>query len=116
MVYAQETLLLDQMPPELSHPVMALRVGKLGIFGIPGEAFVQYGLDVKAKSPFEYTMAIELANGYSTYLASDMALAQAGEDDNSYDTHMARSSCATPGTQAAFVDAALRALRAVAAV
>jgi len=114
LVYAEEILLLDKEPLQQSHPVMAMRVGDLAIFGLPGEAFVEYGLDVKARSPFKHTMAIELANGYSTYLASNRALSQASEDDNSYDTHMARSSCATPGTQSAFVEAALRALQAVA--
>jgi len=110
MVYAQEILLLDQEPLEQQHPVMAVRVGELGIVGLPGEPFVQYGLDIKSQSPLRTTMTIELANGYAGYLATDTALTEADTDHNSYDTHLARSAKGSVGTQGNFVNAALTAL------
>ena len=110
MVYAEEILLVDEEPLKQQHPIMALRVGELGIVGLPGEAFVEYGLDIKARSPFETTMIIELANGYAGYLATDKALTEVDADHNSYDTHLARSSKASVGTQGSFVNAALAAL------
>lgn len=113
MTYAQELVLLDQEPAEQRHPIMALRVGDLGIVGLPGEAFVEYGLDIKRRSPFERTMTIELANDYVTYLATDKAMTEVPEGMNSYDTTLARSSKTSLGTQEAFVSTAVRALERV---
>ena len=36
--------------------------------GVPAEYFVEYGLEIKAKSPFNYTFIIGLANGYIGYI------------------------------------------------
>ncbi|MHB0879177.1 MAG: hypothetical protein ACYC5O_24330, partial [Anaerolineae bacterium] len=57
-MYAQEALLVAKEPVERQTPIKALRVGDLGIVGLPGEIFVQYGLQIKEQSPFKQTMAI----------------------------------------------------------
>ncbi|MGQ9554734.1 MAG: hypothetical protein ACUVWR_11535, partial [Anaerolineae bacterium] len=75
-IYAREALLVAEEPLERQTPIMAMRVGDLGIVGLPGEVFVEYGLQIKAQSPFKDTMCIELANDYIGYCPTDKALAE----------------------------------------
>ena len=85
-IYGQEALLVDREPVERQTPIKALRIGDLGIVGLPGEIFVEYGLQIKAQSPFNHTMTVELANDYVGYCPTDKAL-----DEGSYETRLARS-------------------------
>ncbi|HOX57623.1 MAG TPA: hypothetical protein P5205_12845 [Candidatus Paceibacterota bacterium] len=66
-VYAGEQLWLKQNP---SRPVrlQALRVGELGIAIWPCEVFAITGLKIKAQSPLQPTMNIELANAEEGYV------------------------------------------------
>lgn len=105
-IYAQEALLVDKEPLERPTPVMALRVGDLGIVGLPGEIFVEYGLQVKEQSPFPQTMTVELAHDYIGYCPTDKAL-----EEGSYETRLARSAKAAKGTEGTMVSACLAALR-----
>ena len=43
---------------------------------LPGEIFVQLGLDLKLDSPFRYTMVAELANGSIGYVPNVRAYPQ----------------------------------------
>lgn len=103
--YAREVQMVAEEPLERATPITAARVGPLGIVGLPGEVFVEYGLQIKQGSPFAHTMTIELANDDVGYCPTDKALAE-----GSYETQLARSSKAAPGTEAAMVSAALAAL------
>ncbi len=47
--------------------IQALRIGDLGIVGIPAEYFVEFQLDIKRRSPFGRTLVAELANGWIGY-------------------------------------------------
>ncbi|NPV09098.1 MAG: hypothetical protein HPY83_14175 [Anaerolineae bacterium] len=104
-IYARETLLVAEEPLERPTPVMALRVGDLGIVGLPGEIFVEYGLQIKEQSPFAKTMTVELANDYIGYCPTDKALRE-----GSYESRLARSAKAAEGTEGDMIAAALRAL------
>jgi hypothetical protein len=104
-IYARERLLVSEEPVEQPSPVMALGVGDLGIVGLPGEVFVQYGLCVKEQSPFQKTMTVELANDWLGYFPTDKALRE-----GSYENQLARSAKAAPGMEGATIAAALRAL------
>jgi Concanavalin A-like lectin/glucanases superfamily len=66
-VYAQEALFL-QNEPRRELKLQAIRIGDLGIAAIPNEVFAISGLKIKAKSPFETTFSIELANGAEGYI------------------------------------------------
>jgi Concanavalin A-like lectin/glucanases superfamily len=66
-VYAQEALFLHEQP-ERELKLQAIRIGELGITAIPNEVFAITGLKIKAQSPFETTMNIELANGAEGYI------------------------------------------------
>ncbi len=86
-IYARETLLLSEYPNSVPVTLQALRIGGLAIVAVPCEVFVETGLDIKARSGFEQTMLIELANGYNGYLPTAEQHALGG-----YETWRARSS------------------------
>jgi hypothetical protein len=86
-IYARETVFLADYPQTVKTPVQALRIGALGLATFPGEAFAELGLEVKAKSPFQPTMLIELANDYRGYIPTPEAHANGG-----YETWRAKSS------------------------
>jgi hypothetical protein len=66
-VYAREQLLLAREPVrELK--LQALRIGGLGIAALPCEVFGITGLKLKAQSPLDHTMVMELANGEEGYI------------------------------------------------
>ncbi|MBL7186979.1 MAG: neutral/alkaline non-lysosomal ceramidase N-terminal domain-containing protein [Phycisphaerae bacterium] len=67
-VYAQRVLQMHESPDEVSVVLQAFRIGELGICAIPFEVFVEIGLQIKAKSPFERTFTISHANGSYGYL------------------------------------------------
>jgi len=66
-VYAKEALFLHE-EPRRSLKLQAIRIGDLGITAIPNEVFAITGLKIKAQSPFDTTMNIELANGSEGYI------------------------------------------------
>ena len=104
-VYAHELQYVAAEPLERETPIMAWRVGELGAVGLPGEMFVQYGLQIKQGSPFKHTMTIELANDYLGYFPTDLAMSE-----GSYELTLARSAKAAAGSEGQVVAAALRAL------
>ena len=109
-MYARETVLLDRdYPATVKTPVQALRIGGLGIATFPGEAFVELGLEVKARSPFKPTLLIELANDYRGYLPT-----VEGHELGGYETWRAKSSYLEKEAAPKMVSAALRRLEAVA--
>ena len=66
-VYALEQIYLrDEPVRELK--LQALRIGGLGITAIPCEVYAITGLKLKAQSPLELTMNVELANGGEGYI------------------------------------------------
>jgi hypothetical protein len=66
-IYAREALLLHA-EPEVELKIQAIRVGALGIVGIPNEVYGLTGMKIKARSPLEPTFVIELANGAEGYI------------------------------------------------
>ena len=67
--YAQRIEQLEtEWPDEIGIILQTFRIGDLGIAAIPFETFVETGLEIKEKSPFQQTFTIELANGSYGYL------------------------------------------------
>jgi neutral ceramidase len=64
--------------PGVAAEFQALSIGHLALVTIPGELFVELGLDVKARSPFPHTLVIGLANGSVGYLPTREACALGG--------------------------------------
>ena len=66
-VYAKEALYLHD-EPRRKLKLQAIRIGELGIAAIPNEVYAITGLKIKARSPLDLTMNIELANGSEGYI------------------------------------------------
>ncbi len=59
--------------------VCALAIGdEIGLVTNPTEYFVDFGLDIKARSPFAYTLVCELTNGWAGYVPTQKALHEGG--------------------------------------
>ncbi|HAK96333.1 MAG TPA: hypothetical protein DCM87_15410, partial [Planctomycetes bacterium] len=100
-VYAREQLMLAAEPVrELK--LQALRIGGLGIAAVPCEVFGITGLRIKAQSPFERTIVMELANGEEGYIPPPAQHALGG-----YTTWPARTAALEVGAEPKIVDTAL---------
>jgi hypothetical protein len=66
-IYALEAIQLhERQKTELK--LQALRIGDLGIAALPNEVFALTGLKLKAQSPLQPTLNVELANGAEGYI------------------------------------------------
>ena len=109
--YALETLKIAELPVSRPVPVSAWRLGDLGLVGLPGEMFVEYGLQIKAGSPLARTMVVELADDFLGYCPTDAALREGG-----YETRLCRWAMAAAGTEGRMVSAGVRLLKQLHAV
>ncbi|MFZ5829019.1 MAG: neutral/alkaline non-lysosomal ceramidase N-terminal domain-containing protein [Planctomycetota bacterium] len=66
--YAGRLMSLEEARSTVEVPLQAMRIGELGIVGIPFETFAEIGLELKARSPLKPMFTIELANGGFGYL------------------------------------------------
>lgn len=53
---------MAQMPDTLPMCVQAIRLGECMLYGLSGEIYAEFGLDIKKKSPGKYSMIASLAN------------------------------------------------------
>ena len=104
--YGRERLLLLEWPDAIPMVVQAVRVGDFGAATMTGEMFCRHGLDLKHASPFPVTALIELANGYGGYVPTMVDYQLGG-----YETWLARSAFAKPGTGEEMVVQAANELR-----
>ena len=65
------------LPHELVY-IQGVKLGDIFFAGMPGEMFAELGLDLKAKSPFDKTVCVELANGCFGYIATKKAFSEGG--------------------------------------
>lgn len=98
---ARIALLEDELPAE----VQVLEIGGARIVALPGEVFVEFGVTIQYRSPFDATFVVTLANGVLPgYACTARAVAQGGYE--------AGTSLLTPRAGEQLVDAAVRLLRA----
>jgi hypothetical protein len=107
--YAREQLLLAEMPPTRNLKLQALRIGTLGIVGIPCEVYAVTGLRINQQSPLDYTFSVMLANGWTGYLPPPEQIVMGG-----YNSWLARSSCLEPEAEPKIIARVLPMLDAVA--
>jgi neutral ceramidase len=77
-VFDPQVTRVAAMPDPLCVPVSAARLGPLGIATNAGELFVEWGLDIKTRSPFPHTIVTELTNDEIGYQPTAQAFAQQG--------------------------------------
>jgi hypothetical protein len=83
-LYAE--LLLENVMHQAKTPVMnsielelqVIRIGHCALLTFPGELFVEIGLNIKKRSPFEQTYILGYTNGYVGYLPTVLAFQEGG--------------------------------------
>lgn len=68
---------------ELHLEIQAISVGSVAFVGIPGELFVELGLEIVKESPFLHTYVLELANGNIGYIPTAKAFKEGGYEPTS---------------------------------
>lgn len=105
---AREMVKFMKDPPLVNDQcfLMMMRIGDIGIAGLPGEPMVEYGLRIKKGSPFKRTLVVGLANGSRGYVATDEAIDQGG-----YEASWISYTCAAKGTMKLWVSTAIQKLK-----
>lgn len=104
--YLGEHEALKGQPMEDETYVQVLRIGDTALVGLPGEIFVEIGMEIKRKSPFKHTFVIELANDWIGYIPTERAFQGGG-----YETWLCRSSRAVPEAGRMMIESATRQLQ-----
>jgi hypothetical protein len=77
--FANEMLMLkDDSVKSLELEVQTVSLGELAITALPSEIFVEFGLDIKSRSPFKINMISALTNGINGYIPIREAFLQGG--------------------------------------
>jgi neutral ceramidase len=85
IILAEKGVKPDLLKDELPAEVHIIGIGDTRIVGLQGEVFVEFGLEIKKRSPFRKTFVFELANGAAPgYIYTKEALKEGGyETDTS---------------------------------
>jgi neutral ceramidase len=101
--FARELINAAENNPESKQvEVQVIRVGDITITGLPGEVFVEFGLDIKNRSPFKNNMVSTLTNGSNGYIAICEAFKQGG-----YETKLSTYTNLEPEAGYRMVDTAI---------
>jgi len=93
-------------PESKQAEVHVIRIGDLAITGLPGEIFVEFGLDIKNRSPFKNNMISTLTNGLNGYIAIREAFEQGG-----YETKLSTYTNLEPEAGYKMADAAINIMK-----
>lgn len=107
-IYAREQLFLHERP-EAELILQAIRIGDIGITGIPNEVYALTGLKQKAQSPLATTITFDLANGSEGYIPPPEQHVLGG-----YNTWAARTAGLEPIAEPRIAEACLQLLEKVA--
>jgi hypothetical protein len=108
LLFAQDQLELANRTQPYAAEVQVLRIGDAAVVGLPGEFFVEFGLQIKAASPARTTLIVGLANGSIGYVPAPEAFDQGGYEPTPW-----RYSKLAPEAGAICVASAVRQLKAV---
>jgi neutral ceramidase len=105
-VFARETLIIArEFPPTFRAEVQALRIGELFIAAVPGEPFVELGLEIRRRMKNRAVFPVGLSNGHAGYLPTVRA-----HEEGGYETWLAKSSFLAVDATPKIVDAMERRL------
>ena len=93
--------------PTMRFDIKTLAIGGTAIVTLPCELFVEWQDRIKASSPFENTVVVELANGWNGYIPTREAFARPG----GYETKEVTSAPLAPGAGDAMFAAVMDTLR-----
>lgn len=77
------------------------------LYALPGEIYVNYGLDIKAKSPFKNNLVVELSNSNLGYIPTKEAFPEFNPKSDLYEPSLTVKSCLIPEAGQIMVDKAL---------
>jgi len=76
-IYAKEWMEMHKNQDQVdSLEVMVVRIGDVAFVGLPGEIFCEFGMDIKAKSPFKNTLVMGLTNDAQGYFPTAVSFTQ----------------------------------------
>ena len=108
-VFRKEMAFLKQIKEKhISTYIQVIAINNTAFVSVPGEMFVELGLMIKEKSPFEHTYVVELANDYIGYIPTRVAFKEGG-----YETLNARSSRIGPEAGEILVENAISMLASI---
>ena len=107
-IYAREQIFLHERP-EATLCLQAIRIGDIGLTGIPNEVYALTGLKQKAVSPLSTTITFDLANGSEGYIPPPEQHALGG-----YNTWAARTAGLEPSAEPRIAEACIQLLEKVA--
>lgn len=91
-MYAKEIIFLSRDPSNTIETLLqVIQLGETAIVSLPGEFFVEFGLEIKEKSPFKNTLIFGMTNDYIGYVPTREAFEEGG-----YEIKMARTSQLQP--------------------
>jgi neutral ceramidase len=93
--------------------IHAVRMGDCALLGFPAEIFVEIGMQIAARSPFQTTLVSGYTNGVLFYVPTAAAHEQGGYEINSHHNYL-RPSGPTPDWERLLVDAAIDLLEEIA--
>ena len=73
--------------------IQAWRIGDIGFASLPGEIFIEWGLKIKAESPFPWTFPIFMGGDTLGYLVTEQAWQAGGYESPSAAIRVPASSC-----------------------
>ena len=110
LIYARETVILAESYPKRERVrIQALRIGDVGVSALPGEPFVELGLEIRRRSPLRRNLIAGLSNDSVGYIPTAEAHEQGG-----YETWRAKTSYLEKNAASMMTAAMLRRLDALA--
>jgi len=76
--FAEEIIQLSRSRRDDPAEIHVLALGSTALIALPGEVFVELGMEIKRRSPFPETFIVTLANGYIGYVPTRAAFAEGG--------------------------------------
>lgn len=74
--------------PEIELELQTIRLNEAALVAIPGEPFVEIGLNIKRQSPLPYTFVCGYSNGCMVYIPTAAAFEQGGYEVRSHINYM----------------------------
>jgi len=104
--WAHEVLRVAALPEQDDVEVQVFTIGDFAIVALPGEIFVELGLDAKQRSPYPTTAVISMSNESHGYIPNRIAFELGG-----YETFRSRINWTGPGSGERLIDAAITTLQ-----